>query len=309
MSDPETFLLEVYVLVDDLVTTLPAATVIRPGPAPALSVSETITLAVMSQWARFRSERDFYRYADACLRPLFPTLPSRPQYNRQVRRWGPVIAEVGAALGQELAHADAYEVIDATAVPVRNAKRRGPGWLAGLVDISWSNRLGWYEGVHLLTCAGASGVLTGLGAGPATTQDRSLAETFFALRGHRPAVLPSVGQSLGQPYLADMGFGGHACEQRWRTTYGVTVICPPQPDRRTRQWSTDLRHWLVRHRQIIEAVHARLMSAFRLDANRPHTLSGLLAMLAATFAAHNIAIWLNRRYHRPDLTVVGVLDW
>lgn len=48
MSDPETFLTEVYVLVDDLVTTLSSSTQRRPGPTPALSVSETITLAVMS---------------------------------------------------------------------------------------------------------------------------------------------------------------------------------------------------------------------------------------------------------------------
>src|SRR5258707_816231 len=26
---------------------------------------------------------------------------------------------------------------------------RGTGWLAGQVDIGWSNRLGWYEGFHL----------------------------------------------------------------------------------------------------------------------------------------------------------------
>jgi hypothetical protein len=35
-------------------------------------------------------------------------------------------------------------------VPIRDAKRRGASWLPGLADIGWSNRLGWYEGFHLL---------------------------------------------------------------------------------------------------------------------------------------------------------------
>jgi hypothetical protein len=39
-----------------------------------------------------------------------------------------------------------YEALDSSAMPVRDAKRRGAGWLAGYADIGWSNTLGWYEG-------------------------------------------------------------------------------------------------------------------------------------------------------------------
>jgi hypothetical protein len=44
----------------------------------------------------------------------------------------------------------AYESLDSTGVPTRDAKRRDAGWLPGVADIGWSNRLGWYEGCHLL---------------------------------------------------------------------------------------------------------------------------------------------------------------
>ena len=37
-----------------------------------------------------------------------------------------------------------YQALDASAMPVRDAKRRGNGWLAGYADIGWSNNLGWY---------------------------------------------------------------------------------------------------------------------------------------------------------------------
>ncbi len=240
MSDPETFLTEVSVLVDDQMEALLASEALRPGPTPALRPSETITLALMRQWARFRSGRDFYRYAETRWRPLFPTLPHRTQFLRQTRRWGTLIARFALTLADELI-ADGPEVLDRTAVAIRNRHRRGTGWLPGVAAIGSSSRRPWYEGLHLLTGVSSTGVLTGYGLAPANTNDRVLAETFLAARASPTLRLPSAGQPRSGDYLADMGFGGQACEARWRTAYGATVICPPQPDRHPRRWPGALR--------------------------------------------------------------------
>ena len=77
-----------------------------------------------------------------------------------------------------------YQALDASAMPVRDAKRRGYGWLAGRADIGWSNSLGWYEGFSLLTAVEPSGVITGFCFGAASTADQPLAETFFELRAN-----------------------------------------------------------------------------------------------------------------------------
>jgi hypothetical protein len=45
-----------------------------------------VTLAIFGQWQGFGSERGFYRYARRHLCAAFPQLPTRAQYNRQVRR-------------------------------------------------------------------------------------------------------------------------------------------------------------------------------------------------------------------------------
>src|SRR5262249_45159899 len=66
----------------------------------------------------------------------------------------------------------AYEALDSSGVPTRDATRRGAGWLPGLADMGWSNRLGWYEGVHLLLAANPTGVITGCGCGAASTKDQ-----------------------------------------------------------------------------------------------------------------------------------------
>ena len=41
----------------------------KPGRPALLCESEVLTLAILSQWPRFRSERDFWRFASSHLRP------------------------------------------------------------------------------------------------------------------------------------------------------------------------------------------------------------------------------------------------
>ena len=54
MLSPDTFLLTLYVLVDDFCKDhLPVS--IRPGPAASLNRSEVLTLAIFSQWGQFKS--------------------------------------------------------------------------------------------------------------------------------------------------------------------------------------------------------------------------------------------------------------
>ena len=161
--DPETFLIELYVLADEFAKTqLPHES--HPGPAAALDRSEVLTLAVLSQWARFSSERDFWRYAGTRLRPYFPRLPSRSQFNRQLRRQHTALSAFALWLAARLdAAAAPYEALDGTAVPIRNAKRRGLGWLPGVADIGKCLRRGWIEGLRLLVCTTPEGTVTGWG--------------------------------------------------------------------------------------------------------------------------------------------------
>src|SRR3712207_3542756 len=147
----------------------------RPGPDASLSPSEVVTLAIFARWGRFASERDFYRYADAYLRSAFPTLPDRSQLNRLVRLRLELIEDTALHLATLLgARRCPYEALDSSAMPVRDAKRRGAGWLTGQADIGWSNSLGWYEGFSLLAAVDPSGVITGFCFGAASISDQQL---------------------------------------------------------------------------------------------------------------------------------------
>ena len=248
--------------------------------------------------------------AEANLREAFPTLPDRSQFNRLVRSHIELIEAVALHLVTLLeAQKCSYEALDSSAMPVRDAKRRGAGWLAGQADIGWSNSLGWYEGFCLLISANPEGVITGFGFAPASTKDQPLAETFFALRSEAHPRLGSVGSAALGPYVADKGFEGEQNHQRWLDLYGVRIVCPPKRNGRKRRWPKRLRRWAASIRQIIESVYEKLHDTFGLRRERPHDISGLRARLAARVALHNFCIWLNEQLGRSRLAFVDLLGW
>jgi hypothetical protein len=309
MVDVDTFLTILYVMVDDFCQSQPQNEHPRPGSEASLSPSEVVTLAIFARWSCFTSERDFYRYAMRHLHDLFPTLPHRSQFNRSVRNHLDLIEEVALHLAQTMeAQRCPYEALDSSAMPVRDAKRRGSGWLAGYADIGWSNRLGWYEGFRLLLAVNPVGVVTGFGFSAASTTDQQVAETLFAVRHQPDRRLLSVGCASQGPYVADKGFEGAENHQRWHECYGARVIHPPKRNSR-RPWSKRLRRWVAAIRQIVESVYDKLFNTFGLYRERPHDLGGLRARLAARVALHNFCIWLNERLGRPRLAFADLLQW
>ncbi len=147
MLGVDTFLTALYVMVDDFCHSHPPKS--NPGPEASLSESEVITLAIFARWNRFASERDFYRYAEANLRGAFPTLPVRSQFNRLARSHVELIEAVALHL-VTLSEAQKcpYEALDSSAMPVRDAKRRGAGWLA----MPTSDGLTAWDGTRAFAC-------------------------------------------------------------------------------------------------------------------------------------------------------------
>ncbi len=308
MLDADTFLTTLYVMADDFCKyQLPPERAL--GSRASLTRSEVVTLALFGQWNRFPSERSFYRYANKHLRPAFPTLPYRGQFNRLMRRqYGAIVAFFRYLVALLQTQEPLYEALDSTGVPTRDAKRRGAGWLAGQADIGWSNRLGWYEGFHVLLSVNPQGVITGFSFAPASVKDQALAEDFLAFRHCPHPRMPTVENPWSGYYVVDKGFEGKARHQRWRHYYEARVVCPPKSDSR-QPWPKRLRSWVAGLRQIVETVSEKLHHTFRLNRERPHELAGFQARLAAKAALHNFCIWLNGKLGRQPLAFATLLDW
>jgi hypothetical protein len=306
--DFETLLTILYVTSADFDKEQLPAEEVQPGPQASLSRAEVVTLAILSQFGRFVSQKSFYRFAKKHLRGAFPTLPDRSQFNRLMRRHRDAITAFALHLSDLLdGETSAYQVFDGMGVRVRNAKRRGWGWLDGQANIGHSNRLGWFEGFYVLIANTAEGAITGFGFGPASTNDRRMAETFLAKRAEPDPRLPSVGKAASCPYIADKGFAGRIWKKRWREEYGAETICVPEKNV-SHPWPKALRRWHAGIRQIAETVHDKLLEVFRLDRERPHALDGFQARLAACIGLHNFCMWLNAQLGRDLLAFTEIAE-
>jgi hypothetical protein len=129
MMDLDSFLVSLYVQIEDWWKTNHSSATRRPGRPALLSDPEVLTLAILAQWPRFRSECDFWRFAWAHLRPYFPMLCSQGQLNRRVRALEPELRLLQRAFAEELSEPSAvYRVMDTTLIPaiVRvRASRKG----------------------------------------------------------------------------------------------------------------------------------------------------------------------------------------
>src|SRR4029453_13748249 len=118
MLDLDSFLVSLYVLVDDWWKLQRSSEPPRAGRPALLTDPEVITLAILAQWPRFRSERDFWRFAQAHLRPYFPKLCSQSQLNRRVGVLEPELRALQRVLAGQIAEPSAvYRVLDTTLVP------------------------------------------------------------------------------------------------------------------------------------------------------------------------------------------------
>jgi hypothetical protein len=278
-----------YVLVDDWwKADHPSTAPRKPGRPALLSESEVLTLAILAQWPRFRSERDFWRFAWAHLRPYFPMLCSQGQLNRRIRALQPELRALQRAFAQELAKPSAvYRVMDTTLVPaIVRVRASRKGLFCGQATFGRSaSKTEWVYGFKVALVVDPEGVITAFGLAGAASDERPIGDALIASDRYGA-------------YLADKGFTGLEWERLWMEIYGALVAATPNNDS-LRAWSKADRRWASGKRQIIEGVIGQLKDFFWLERHRAKTLEGLLTRLAAKVAAYTCAQRINDSLGRP----------
>jgi hypothetical protein len=288
MLDLDSFLVSLYVLVDDWWKLEHASEPPRAGRPALLSDPEVITLAILAQWPRFRSERDFWRFARAHLRPYFPKLCSQSQLNRRVRSVEPDLRDFQRALARTLCGvSELYHVLDTTLIPaIVRVRASRKGLFAGQATFGRSaSKTEWVYGFKVALSVSPEGVICAFGLAEASSDERPIGEYLIIEDSH-------------DAYLADKGFTGVQWERRWSDLYGALVAATPK-DNSKRAWTKADRRWASGKRQIIEGVIDQLKDIFALERHRAKTLQGLLARLAAKMAAYTCGQRLNDQLGRP----------
>jgi hypothetical protein len=288
MLDLDSFLVSLYVLVDDWWKLEHASRPPKIGRPALLSDPEVITLAILAQWPRFRSERDFWRFAQAHLRAYFPTLCSQSQLNRRIRALEPQMRLLQLAFARELAEPSAvYRVMDTTLVPaIVRVRASRKGLFAGQATFGRNaSKTEWVYGFKAALVVDPDGVITAFGLAPAASDERPIGDAL-------------ISSDRYGAYLADKGFTGVEWERLWMEIYGALVAATPK-DNSHRAWPKADRRWASGKRQIIEGVIGQLKDFFCLERHRAKTLGGLLTRLAAKVAAYTCAQRINGSIGRP----------
>ena len=288
MLDLDSFLVSLYVLVDDWWKLERSSEPPRAGRPALLTDPEVITLAILAQWPRFRSERDFWRFARAHLRPYFPNLCSQSQLNRRVRSVEPDLHDFQRALARTLRGAsEVYHVLDTTLIPaIVRVRASRKGLFCGQATFGRSaSKTEWVYGFKVALSVSPQGVICAFGLAEASSDERPIGEYLIIEDSH-------------DAYLADKGFTGVQWERRWSDLYGALVAATPK-DNSKRAWAKADRRWASGKRQIIEGVIDQLKDIFALERHRAKTLQGLLARLAAKMAAYTCGQRLNDQLGRP----------
>src|SRR5947209_18789378 len=121
MLDKATVLITLFTIVDDTMkgSAMIQQVVKRPGPAPRLSDSEVVTIALYQELIGDPREDHFFRLHQEQLRSYFPGLNERSRYNRRKRDLWSVILTVRISLQVVVDALELEEtaVIDSAPVP------------------------------------------------------------------------------------------------------------------------------------------------------------------------------------------------
>ena len=290
--DLDTFLTALYTIIDDLYRERLAAVMAhRPGPAPSLSDSGVLALAICAEWGPWDSERGFWRFARERLRHLFPRLIEQSEFNRRRRSLYPALAAVQRAVAGRLGADLARErLLDTKPVAVMVLKRHDDRGLLfdGKAAVGWcQTKRQWYFGFKLVLSLTLDGLIVRYELVPANVDDREAAAEVL---------------EPGCRYWADKGFFGEQCHREWAEADGALVRAEP-PRSTLAAWPRPFAYLAHRLRQLVEVVNAQLQGQFALERTLAKTLWGLVTRVQAKLTAHTLGVYLNALAGRPPLAL------
>ena len=287
----EDFSLWMYVMVDDLWQRI-APRYARPGPPPACSDSELITMVLVGECRGWDLETDLIA-AWRAHRDLFPVIPERSRFNRRRRNLERAINDLRRLVLAVLDLAqDRQAAIDSLPVPVLHfhlvprspATGRWRSWGAAFGKVSSKKQTIFGYKLHLLVTL--NGVILDFTLAPANAADLPVGAELLAAQ--RNLVV-----------LGDKAYISAAVAAQLRDEAGVTLLTVPRQNQQVQvsaAFAALHTHW----RQIIETVNQQLSEHLHLEDNHAKTFAGLCTRLYGKLTAHTFCVYLNRLLGNPD---------
>ena len=287
MLDKATVLTTIFTIVDDI---MKGSAVIqhalkRPGPAPSLSDSELVTIALYQELIGEPREDHFFRLHQASLQTFFPGLNERSRYNRRKRDlWSVILAvRVSVQIVLDAVQLEETAVIDSAPVPCVGYKRaKQASDFVGTADYGvCSSKAMKYFGCKFHSVVSLTGIILGFLLTPASRYD------------NQPVVelLDSFSHHL-KHLLGDGAYNDAALQSSLQQSRSLELLAPTkvnQPPQR----SQPAQRQLNRLRLICETVNAQLQEQLHLSKHYAKSTWGLMTRIAAKVTAHSLGMMVN----------------
>lgn len=300
MLEKATVLTTLFTIVDD---TMKGSAMIqdalkRPGPAPHLSDSEVITIALYQELIGEPREDHFFRLHQASLRPFFPGLNERSRYNRRKRDlWSVMLAvRVSVPLVLDARQLEETAAIDSAPVPCVSYKRgKQSSDFVGTADYGvCSSKAMKYFGCKLHSVVSLTGLILGFLLTPASRYD------------NQPVVelLDSFSHHLKR-LLGDGAYNDAALESSLEQSRSLRLLAPAKANQDPKR-SLSAQKQLTRLRLICETVNAQLQEQLHLSKHYAKSTWGLMTRIAAKITAHSVGMMINSLLGRPALKLADL---
>ena len=282
ITDFEDFCLWTYVIVDDILIKL-APLLKRPGPPPACSDSELITMILIAECKGWDIETkllsEFTQHPN-----LFPILPSQTRFNRRRRNLGTIINRIRQILVSDIEQAsEKLCIIDSLPIPVIQfhlVDWSSNNWAAYGADYgrvaSKKQTIFGYK-LHLLVTA--SGVIVDFELAPASATDLSVGYEL-------------VSEHQNKQVIGDKAYISTQVKDQLAQFNGIDLMTIPRRNQK-QQIDTETKRWINKIRQMVETVNGQLTQQFHVQKNHAHSFWGLCTRLYSKLTAHTLCIYLN----------------
>jgi len=296
IDDFDDFCTCAYVIVDDIWQQI-APLFKRPGPAPEVSDSELITMALVGECRGWDQETElisnWHEHTD-----LFPRIPERTRFNRRRRNLMFAINLIRKTVLQMMDLAqDSQCVIDSCPIPVvefylvpsSTGDWEAHGARFGKVPSKKETIFGYK--LHLLITL--NGLILDFELAPANAPDLTVGEELLA-------------NHTDLDVVGDKGYISAEVASKLLRRNGIRLLTLPRRNQK-QQLPEVIEHLINSVRQIVETVNGQLAEQFNIERTYAHSFWGLCARLYTKLTAHTLCIYINRTLGNRDFLQIKSL--
>src|SRR5512135_133043 len=300
MLEKATVLTTIFTIVDDVMKGSPMIqeTLERPGPAPSLTDSELVTIALDQELIGEPREDHFFRLHQEQLRRYFPGLNERRRYTRRKRDlWSVILAvRISLQLVLDALQLEETAAMDSAPVPCVGYKRaKHASDLVGTAEYGvCSSKAMKYWGCKLHSVVSLTGVIMGFLVTPAHRYDNQPVVELLASFAHH------LKRLLGDGAYND------AALQRYLEQYRSVERLAPAKVNQEPPRSKQAQKQLNGLRLICETINAQLQEQLHLSKHDAKSTWGLMTRMAAKVTAHRVGMMVNLALGRPPLHLASL---